>query len=376
MPPFSIPQFHERTSGILDLLRQLVEMESPTTDKPHVDAVGQFVAQRASEAGATIRPFPQTTAGDHWLAEWGEGADGLLLLAHLDTVHPLGTLERMPWSVQDGRATGPGSIDMKGGVAVALAALGALSGTGLLPSHPIRMLFTSDEETGSRTSRALIEDLARQHRAVFCLEPAMPDGALKTWRKGTGLFILEITGVPSHAGNSPESGVNAIVEMAHQILRLQTLARPEVGTTISTGTIEGGTRTNVVPARCRAKVDIRVLEVTEQARLSQAFQDLRPVLPGAKIAVSGGWNRPPMARTPTMAAAFGRARSIGKGLGLDLQESGTGGGSDANFVAALGLPVLDGLGPLGNGAHSDHEFVMVSSLPERAALLAALLTEW
>jgi glutamate carboxypeptidase len=376
MPPFSIPQFHERTSGILDLLRQLVEMESPTTDKPHLDALGQFVAQRASESGATTRPFTQATAGDHWLAEWGDGPDGLLLLAHLDTVHPLGTLERMPWSVQDDRATGPGSIDMKGGVVVALAALEALTGTGLLPSHPIRVLFTSDEETGSRTSRALIEDLARKHRAVFCLEPAMPDGALKTWRKGTGLFILEVTGVPSHAGNSPESGVNAIVEMAHQILRVQALARPEAGTTISTGTIEGGTRTNVVPARCRAKVDIRVLETAEQARLSRAFQDLQPVLPGAKIAVSGGWNRPPMARTPTMAAAFGRARTIAKGLGLDLQESGTGGGSDANFVAALGVPVLDGLGPLGNGAHSDHEFVMVSSLPERAALLAALLTEW
>jgi glutamate carboxypeptidase len=376
MPPFSLQQFHERTSAILDLLRRLVEMESPTTDKAHVDALGQFAAQRAAEAGATLRPFAQPTAGDHWLAEWGEGPDGLLLLAHLDTVHPLGTLERMPWSVEDGRATGPGSIDMKGGIAVALAALGALSGAGMLPRHPIRILFTSDEETGSRTSRALIEELARQHRAVFCLEPAMPDGALKTWRKGTGLFILEVTGVPSHAGNSPESGVNAIVEMAHQILRVQALARPEAGTTISTGTIEGGTRTNVVPARCRAKVDIRVLEIPEQARLSQAFQDLQPVLPGAKIAVSGGWNRPPMARTPTMAAAFGRARTIAKGLGLDLQESGTGGGSDANFVAALGVPVLDGLGPLGNGAHSDHEFVMVSSLPERAALLAALLTEW
>jgi len=354
----------------------MVESESPTTDKPLVDALGRFVADRCSATGGRLQPFPQERVGDHWLAEWGEGEAGLLMLAHLDTVHPAGTLERMPWRVRDGRATGPGSIDMKGGVAVALAVMDALSGSRRLPAWPVRLLLTTDEETGSRTSRALIEEQARRHRAVFCLEPAMPDGALKTWRKGTGLFTLETTGRASHAGNSPEAGVNAIVEMAHQILRLQELARPESGTTISVGIINGGTRTNVVPGRCLAKLDVRVLEPDEPQRLERGLRALRPVLPGAAIEVRGGWNRPPMRRTPAMAASFERARTLAATIGMDLKESGTGGGSDANFVAALGVPVLDGLGPLGNGAHSDDEYVMVDSLAERAALLAVLLTEW
>jgi glutamate carboxypeptidase len=376
MPPFTVAEFRKDLPGILDLLRRLVESESPTTDKPHVDTLGRFVADRCAAAGGQVRSFPQASVGDHWLAEWGDGEAGLLLLAHLDTVHPVGTLERMPWSVEGGRATGPGAIDMKGGVTIALAALEALAGAGRLPAWPIRILFTSDEETGSRTSRALIEEYARAHRAVFCLEPAMPDGALKTWRKGTGLFTLKTTGRSSHAGNSPEAGVNAIVEMAHQILKVQALSRPELGTTISVGVIEGGTRTNVVPGECRAKIDVRVLDPGEPERLTRDLQELRPLLPGARVEVKGGWNRPPMLRTATMAATFERARSLGKPLGFDLQESGTGGGSDANFVAAVGIPVLDGLGPLGNGAHSDHEFVIVDSLADRAALLAALLTEW
>ena len=376
MPKFTLQDFQNQTPALLDLLHELVEIESPTTEKASVDALGRFVADRCAAAGAHLKSFPQSSAGDHWLVSWGEGSEGVLLLAHLDTVHPAGTLRQMPWSVSGGRATGPGAIDMKGGIAVALGALEALARSDSLPPRPVRILFTTDEETGSRTSRALIEDQARRHRVVFCLEPAMPDGALKTWRKGTGVFTLETIGVASHAGNSPENGVNAIVEMAHQILRVQALARPEVGTTVSVGVIEGGTRTNVVPARCRVKVDMRVMESGEPTRVSKAMDALTPELPGSKLRISGGWNRPPMARTPVMAATFERARAIGRDLGLDLQESGTGGGSDANFVAALGIPVLDGLGPLGNGAHSDHEFVTVSSLAERAALLAALLTDW
>ena len=376
MPPFTVDDFRAQLPAILETLRSLVEAESPTTDKSMVNSLGRMVADRCSAAGGQLQSFPQMGVGDHWLAEWGEGEAGLLMLAHLDTVHPAGTLERMPWSVQGGRASGPGAIDMKGGVAVALAVVEALSRSRQWPAWPLRILFTTDEETGSRTSRALIEEQARRHRAVFCLEPAMPDGALKTWRKGTGLFILETTGRPSHAGNSPEAGVNAIVEMAHQILRLQALARPESGTTISVGIIDGGTRTNVVPGRCQAKLDVRVLEPGEPERLEKELRSLRPVLPGATIQVRGGWNRPPMRRTPMMAASFERARTLAASMGLDLKESGTGGGSDANFVAALGVPVLDGLGPLGNGAHSDDEYVMVDSLAERAALLALLLTEW
>lgn len=376
MPPFELKHFQDQTPQLLNLLGRMVEIESPTTDKAGVDALGGFVAERCAAMGAQVETFPQATTGDHRLASWGDGADGLLLLAHLDTVHPIGTLAQMPWVIDSGRALGPGAIDMKGGITVALAALEALAGAGRLPPYAVRLLLTSDEETGSHTSRQLIEDLARKHRAVFCLEPAMPDGALKTWRKGTGVFALETIGVASHAGNSPENGVNAIVEMAHQVLRIQALGRPEVGTTVSVGTIDGGTRTNVVPARCRVKIDLRVLEAGEQDRIAQALRGLTPALSGARLNLTGGWNRPPMTRTPTMAATFGRAQAIGRSLGLELRESGTGGGSDANFVAAIGVPVLDGLGPLGNGAHSDHEFVIVSSLAERAALLAALITDW
>lgn len=376
MPPFSVDEFRGQLPSLVSLLQLLVETESPTTDKARVDAVSRIVADRCTAAGAHVVAFPQESAGDHRLAAWGEGDNGLLLLAHLDTVHPVGTLARMPWGVADGRATGPGSIDMKGGVTVALAALEALVRADRMPRWPVRILFTTDEETGSRTSRTLIEDQARRHRAVFCLEPAMPDGALKTWRKGTGLFILDVTGRTSHAGNSPEAGVNAIVEMAHQVLKVQSLARPEAGTTISVGLIAGGTRTNVVPGHCQAKLDVRVLEPGEPERIERELHDLRPALAGAKVEVRGGWNRPPMRRTPTMTASFRRARTLAAPLGLDLVESGTGGGSDANFVAAIGVPVLDGLGPLGNGAHSDHEYVVVDSLAQRAALLAALLTEW
>lgn len=376
MPPLTVDHFRTQLPDLLGLLRTLVEFESPTTDKARLDALGQLVADTSAAAGARVQTFPQQTAGDHRLAEWGDGERGLLLLAHLDTVHPVGTLERMPWSIEGGRATGPGSIDMKGGVAVAMTALESLVRSDRLPPWPIRLLLTTDEETGSRTSRPLIEDQARRHRAVFCMEPAMPDGALKTWRKGTGLFTVQTTGRTSHAGNSPEAGINAIVEMAHQILKVQSLARPELGTTISVGLVDGGTRTNVVPSACRAKLDVRVLDPGEPERLLHDLHALQPVLPGARVEVKGGWNRPPMLRTPAMAASFERARTLAKALGLDLKESGTGGGSDANFVAALGIPVLDGLGPVGNGAHSDHEYVMVESLAERAALLAALLTEW
>jgi glutamate carboxypeptidase len=210
---------------------------------------------------------------------------------------------------------------------------------------------------------------------ILCLEPALPDGSLKTRRKGTGVFVLDVTGRAAHAGNNPEAGINAILEMAEQIPKIHALAAPARGTTVGVGVIEGGTRTNVVPEHCRARIDVRVVEPQEQRRVEAGFAALRPVLPGAILATHGGWNRPPMTRTPAIAAAFERARRIGAALGLDLSEGGAGGGSDANFVAALGLAVLDGLGPRGDGAHSSQEYIEVDSLAERAALLAALLTE-
>ncbi len=375
MSAIPISSFREGLPAQLSALRSMVEMESPTTDKRLVDILGGWLAASLEKLGLQIERFPQTKAGDHWLATWGSGTGGILLLHHLDTVYPTGTLQTTPWTERNGRAFGPGVLDMKGGIAVTLAALAGLVRAARLPARPVRCLFTSDEETGSHSSRGLLEDQARRASLVLCLEPAMRDGSLKTSRKGTGFFIVEAVGRAAHAGNNPEAGINAIVEMAHQIPLIQGLAAPAFGTTVSVGVIEGGTRTNVVPERCRVRVDVRVVEAAEQARVEAGLAALHPTLEGARIEKHGGWNRPPMPRTASIAAAFEGARRIGDGLGLRLTEGAAGGGSDANFVAALGIPVLDGLGPVGDGAHSSEEYVEIRSLPERAALLAALLTE-
>jgi glutamate carboxypeptidase len=371
-----LSEFSARESHITALLRELVEIESPTLDKAGVDRAGRWAADRMQGLGAAVRPMPQPTAGDHWLGTWGEGPGGILMLAHLDTVHPLGTLERFPWSESDERCMGPGILDMKASLVLALTALQALADHRRLPQRRITLLATSDEETGSHSSVDLIREQAGQHGLVLCLEPALPDGALKTWRKGTGMFELEVRGRPAHAGANPEDGINAIHEMAGIIQQLVTAADAERGTTIGVGTIRGGTRTNVVPAACRARVDVRVLTEAEQRRVSAALDGLRPQHPEAALLVHGEWNRPPMPRTPQMAATFEQAQAIAARLGLSLTEGGTGGGSDANFVAPLQIPLLDGLGAVGGGAHTEEEFVLRRSLAERAALLAALLSEW
>jgi glutamate carboxypeptidase len=238
------------------------------------------------------------------------------------------------------------------------------------------MLFTSDEETGSETSRALIEQLARDHSLVLVVEPGLKHGALKTWRKGIGDFHLQAHGRAAHAGGDPEHGVNAILEMSHQIRVLQSLADHEKGTTVNAGVIEGGTRSNVVAETCSLKVDIRVKDEEEQSRIEGELERLAPQLQGAEISLNGGWNRPPMPRSRVIAAAFEKARSIAAQLSIDLDEGGTGGGSDANFVAPLGIPLLDGLGAIGGGAHSSREHILPAELPARAALLAAIISEW
>ena len=375
MPPLPLAHFRARKNEMLESLRRMVEMESPTTDKEAIDRLGAWLAEAFEDCGGKAERFPQASAGDHWLIRWGEGHGGTLLLHHIDTVHAVGSIGQSPWRIENGRAFGPGVLDMKGGVAVTLGAMRALQAAGIAPAAPVSCLLTSDEETGSRTSRQLLEEQARLHRWVLCLEPALPHGSLKTSRKGTGVFVLEAIGRAAHAGNNPEAGVNAILEMALQIPKVHALADPERGTTVAVGVIEGGTRTNVVPDRCRARIDVRVITADEQVRVEQGLAALQPSLPGAQLATRGGWNRPPMARSPAIASAYERARRVGAALGLDLAEGSAGGGSDANFVAALDIAVLDGLGPRGDGAHSLQEYVEVDSLAERAALLAALLTE-
>ena len=377
--------FASRTPQMLALLKQLVEIESPSHDKPGVDRVASVVAAECRRMGAQVEVVPQAGAGDQVIARWGphprplshgeRGAKSILLLSHMDTVFPVGTLTKMPFVEKDGKIFGPGTSDMKGGIVVALTAIAAALEIGGLP-RPVTALFTSDEETGSHASRALIEKLARESVLVLVLEPGLPDGAVKTWRKGVGGFTVRVRGRAAHAGGDHEKGRNAIEEIAHQVLAIQKLTDYARQTTLNVGVIRGGTASNVVPDEAVAEVDLRVMQPGEAERIAAAMQGLRPVLEGTSLEVSGELNRPPMPCDDRMKATFEKVKAIAAGVGIDLKASGTGGGSDANFVAPLGIPVLDGLGPAGEGYHSEREYIFADSLPERAKLLAAILGEW
>ena len=376
MSPVSVDAFKDQIDPLIVLIKDLVERESPSTDKDALDSLGVYVADRMRSLGATVDRFTQEDQGDHWMGCWGSGPGGLLLLVHLDTVFPIGTLTVMPWQQDDSHLYGPGSLDMKASLAMALTAIEHLARDGKLRPDRISLLCTSDEEIGSLSSRALIEDQAQEHDLVLCLEPALPDGSLKTWRKGILNFELEATGRAAHAGSDITAGTNAIVEIAHQIPALLELADDSAGTTINIGVIQGGSRSNVVPELCRLQIDVRAKTVEEGQRIMREIMGLKPVLARAGLTIQGDWNRPPMERDELMQATFLRASEIAGRLGLQLAEGGTGGGSDANFVAGLGKPVLDGLGAIGTGAHSERERVEIGPLAERCALLAALISEW
>ena len=363
----------------LALLKQLVGLESPSHNKAAVDACADFVAGQLRQFGASVQTAPQTTAGNHLVATWAGGSSGssqFLTLFHLDTVWPVGTLRHMPIREEDGKLYGPGTYDMKASVVIALMALQAVREAGLKPRCPIRLLFTSDEEAGSETSRALIEDEARRSSLVLVMEPAMAGGQLKTFRKGVGTFHIVAHGQAAHAGVDHQKGVNAIEELAHQITYLQKLTDYAQGTTVNVGTIRGGSASNVVPQRAEMEVDFRVSNVSEADRIVAVISGLKPALPGTQLEINGGFNRPPMIRTPTTIATFEQARRLGAGIGLTLEEGSTGGGSDGNFTAALGIPTLDGIGALGDGAHAAHEHVIIHGLVDRAALLATIWTQW
>lgn len=372
----TIQDFRAQTGDTVMLLRRLVEIESPSTDKAAVDRLGAFIAAELRALAATVLVDEQTSVGNNIVGKWGDSTDGILLLCHMDTVWEVGTLARRPLREEDGRLYGPGVYDMKAGIAMALTALRLLRDRNAWPRRPITALFTSDEETGSHGSRALIEQLARRSSLVLCLEPPTADGALKTARKGTGEIEIIARGRAAHAGADHPKGRNAIEELAHHILAAQRLTDYAVGTTVSVGLVSGGTRTNVVPDLARAEADVRIAMPAEVQRLEQWIAGLRPVVDGASVEARLTINRPPMVRDATMAATFARAQEIAGRLGLHLTEGSTGGASDANFVAPLGVPVLDGLGALGDGGHAEHEHVIIDSLPERTAVLAALLSEW
>lgn len=365
------------------LLKLLVETESPSHDKPAVDRVGAMVAGEARRLGAQVETISNEQTGDHILARFeslsprGRGArgeDGILLLCHMDTVFPLGTLDKFPFRETEGKILGPGTLDMKAGIVIALAAIEEAQRSGL--KRPVSLLCTSDEEIGSHTSREHIERLAKESALVLVLEGGLVDGSLKTWRKGVGEFRVKAKGRAAHSGGDHEKGRNAIEEMAHQVIAIQKLTDYSKQTTLNVGVIQGGTVSNVVPEEALIEVDVRVMQPGEWERLESAMCRLKPVLDGTSIEITGDLNRPPMPFDETMKATFEKARSIAVQIGVDLKAGGTGGASDANFVAPLGIPVLDGLGAVGEGYHSEREYIFTNSLKERTKLVAALLKSW
>jgi glutamate carboxypeptidase len=371
-----IQQFRSNLLYTRSLLEELVNIESPSTDKPAVDILALRVIQELETLGGEISIFPQEFAGSNIICRWGSGEGRLLVLMHMDTVYDVGTLSQRPLRETDGKLYGPGVLDMKASIAMFLTVVREFQRQNAWPARPITAMFTSDEETGSRTSRALIEAEARQAAAAFCLEFPLINGALKTARKGTGEMDLLVKGVSAHAGGSHERGRNAIEELAHHILAVQQLTDYSRGTTLNVGVVKGGTRPNVVPDEAHARVDLRISALEEFERLQEWVTNRQPVIEGTALQASIELNRPPMPRDENMQVTFAKACSIGAALDLELGEGASGGGSDANFVAALGVPVLDGLGALGDGAHSESEHIVIDSLPERAALLSALLLNW
>ena len=358
---------------LLDLIRSLVLIESPTDDKAAVDRCGAALATRLRELGARITTVSQATAGDHLVARFGPPDRQVLLIGHFDTVWPIGQLARMPVREEAGRLHGPGTLDMKAGIGLGLLATRALFELAPPTGVGVTMVWSTDEEIGSDSSRSLIEEEARKSEAVLVLEPAMANGAVKTARKGIADYELTAHGVSAHAGVDPRKGVNAIRELALQILALDGLRDLDRGISINVGVVHGGSRTNVVPERATASVDVRAATLADSAYIDGAMHGLTAQTPGARLDVSGGFNRPPMERSPGVVRLFEIARACAAEIGLDLLEGATGGGSDGNFTAALGIPTLDGLGATGDGAHALHEHVTLAELPERAAILAGLL---
>ncbi len=370
--------YGERLPRILDQITTFANFETPTGSKPHVDLFGNHIEGLLKELGAAVTRLPRQEVGDILFAQWNAEAPGkpLLFLMHMDTVWPLGTLAARPVHIEGDRLIGPGTWDMKGSIACVLSAIAGLRERGAFPNRPVWALFTTDEETGSKASWDVIEHYAKQAGLCLVMEFAAVNGGIKTWRKGIAQYTVKVTGKSSHAGNAPEKGVNAVVELAHQTLALTALNALEKGTSVSVTVVHGGTASNVIPDSAMAQVDVRYTTRSEAERISAAVHSLKPVLNGAGVQVTAVGSRPPMERDATMEASYNQLRAICAKMGIDLLEEGSGGGSDGNITSALGIPTLDGLGPMGEGAHAVHEQVYISSLPARVAMLDALIREW
>jgi len=366
-----------RLPQMLATLRRFVTAESPSLEKVAADHCCGLIAEAWIKHGARVERIAQKHRGDllriTHSPDKSRSSGQLLVLGHYDTVYSTGTLARMPFRVAGGKAFGPGTFDMKAGIVQALFALQTLRQWKISLRKRVVFLWTSDEEIGSEASRKFFEAEARRSDAVFVLEPSFgPRGLLKTARKGVGEAELMVHGRASHAGLAPNEGINAIHELARQLARIEEWNDLRHGVTISAGLIEGGTRTNVIPERARAVLDLRALRVSDMRSLERRLHSLRPFDRGARLKITGGFDRPPLERKMS-ATLFARAKSLANQMNLSLGECTAGGGSDGNFTAALGIPTLDGLGAVGGGAHSRREHIVINTMPQRAALLAALL---
>jgi len=367
-----VARFREELSEAVRLLGEMVSMESPSFDKGLTDKFVSFLGdqfhRKFHDAGGKVDIIAAERFGNHLRIEFpAPSGKRILLLGHTDTVWPSGEITKRPFTIDGERALGPGVFDMKSGILLIMMALQSLA------HRPVTVLLTSDEEAGSSSSRALIETEANRCHSVLVLEPSLPGGALKTARKGVGRFTIKASGRAAHAGIEPEKGVHAIEEISRQILKLQKMSDPSRGTTVTVGVVQGGTRSNVVPAEAAAEVDVRVTTMEEAARITRSMKSLRPELQDARLEIHGRINRPPMERTEDTAHLFRLAQDLAAQIGIALKEASTGGASDGNFTAALGIPTLDGLGAVGGGAHAIDEWVEIESLPLRAALLAGLI---
>ena len=358
---------------LIEFIEALVAIESPSDDLDAVNRCGAELASRLTALGATLTRATPSTAGDHLRASFGSGERQVLMLGHFDTVWPVGQIQRMPVKRDAGRLHGPGVFDMKAGIGIATLATRALLAQGALDHARIVMLWTSDEEIGSTTSRALIEAEAVKSEAVVVLEPSLPGGAVKTSRKGVGQFELVVTGISAHSGLDPGRGVSAIHELARQILEIEKLQHVDRGITMNVGVARGGSRANVVAAEARAMVDARAVTIADAREIERAMRALKPQLNGAGLQVHGGFDRPPLERTASVVKLYELACVVAREMGWDLAEGSAGGGSDGNFTAAVGVPTLDGLGAVGDGAHALHEHVVIDALAPRAALIAGLV---
>ena len=374
--PVTLAEAQARTADCVDLLRTLVEIESPTGDEAANLKVAGVLERQITEAGGMVERLQAPGLGVHLVGRFagtsGNGRNPILVLGHMDTVHNVGTLDRLPFAVRDGRIYGPGTYDMKGGLTTSILALRLMAEKGRGPASDLSFVITCDEERGSPDSRALIENEARRSRAALVVEPSVPGGGAKCRRKGVAAYELRVRGKPAHSGIEPERGASAVHELVKQITRVRELASTEAGTTINVGVIAGGTRENVVAESAHCTIDVRFWTKPEAERVNAALLDRRPFDERCSLSLEGGINRWALEETAESTRLYHSARSIAAALGFAIDAGESGGASDANIVAAIGCPALDGLGPDGDGAHTLDEYILRDDLPRRIALMAAL----